>query len=174
MRLVLVLKVIVLSLAVYTGQAFSQNEELSIKLKALDVVKTQEKGGDELFISVSEFPAQGKPLHYQIPSYPTHWLSKYLVNVKDVVLWKKQSSTCMPAELLITLVEEDFEPWNMDDAIGSLELKIDCVNGKAVEKWTIPTQKSGANVTQQGNTFTFEGDGAKYKATFSIDSNKTN
>lgn len=174
MRLELVKKILVLALGFYAGHVLAQNEELTVKLHSLDVIKTQEKGGDELFISVSEFPVKGKAVHYQIPSYPTHWLSKYAGNVKDIVLWNKKSNTCEPAELMFTLVEEDFEPWNMDDSIGSVALKVECINGEAVQSWTIPKQKPGISVTQEGGTFTFEGDGAKYKASFSINTKSTN
>ena len=173
MHLDLVLRVVaVTGLLSLSSMVYAQSsEEITLKLKSLSVIKQQESGGDELYISVTEYPAKGTPVHYQVPSFPTHWLSKYLVNVKDIVIWKKNSVQCTPADLLITLVEEDFEPWNMDDSLGSVALKVECVNGTAVEKWSIPDQKTTAKINNETGAFTFDGDGAKYRAQFTVEKN---
>ncbi|MGD9592321.1 MAG: hypothetical protein AB7V32_07365, partial [Candidatus Berkiella sp.] len=136
-------------------------------------VQPQESGGDELYFSVTEYPAKGSPKHYQVPSFPSHWLSKYLPNVKDIVLWKSSSSQCESADLLITLVEEDLAPWNIDDALGSVSLKVECINGKAVETWSVPDDKTASKIPSKQGAFTFDGQGAKYQAQFSIQINKT-
>ncbi len=159
------------AISVFASPSFAQTEQIAVKLKTLEVIRQQEKSGDELYISVTEFPTVGSPSHYQIPSYPTHWLSKYLTNVKDVVIWKKNLNHCEPIDLLISLVEEDFAPWNMDDSLGSVQLKVQCVNGKAVEQWTIPNSKDTSKVSNDNNAFTFTGEGANYKATFSLEDN---
>ncbi len=171
MRLGLMLRIVgIILICAFGHAAFAQGQEISVKLKNLKMIQQQEKGGDELYISVTEYPAQGKPIHYQVPSYPTHWLSKYITNVKDVVIWKKTDAKCEGAELLITLVEEDFVPWNMDDSLGSVALKVECVNGKAIEKWSIPDQKTAEKISNENGAFTFKGKGAQYKALFTIES----
>lgn len=171
MRLDLVLKVVVFTgLLGITNLALAQASDITLKLKTLEVVQQQEEGGDELYISVTEFPSKGKPLHYQVPSFPTHWLSKYLTNVKDIILWKKSSEACEPADLLITLVEEDLVPWNMDDSLGSIELKVECQNGKAVQKWVTTDQRTANKLLDKEGVFTFDGQGAKYRAEFSLES----
>ncbi|MBI2791971.1 MAG: hypothetical protein HYX61_08435 [Gammaproteobacteria bacterium] len=149
---------------------YAQNEMLEVKLQSLQVVKTQEKYGDELYISVTEFPLNKKASHYQIPAFPSHWLSKYLHNVKDVVIWQKSLNQCEPVNLLISLVEEDLTPWNIDDTLGSVELKVECVNGKAVEKWVIPDPKNTTKTKDDGNEFSFSGENAEYKAIFKVES----
>ncbi len=158
-----------IAIGVFASQSFAQNEQIAVKLKSLEMIKQQEMAGDELYISVTEFPTVGSPYHYQVPAFPTHWLSKYLSNVKDVVIWKKNLNQCEPIDLLITLVEEDFEPWNMDDSLGSVQLKVQCVNGKAVEQWTIPDSKNTAKDSKDNNAFSFTGEGVNYKATFTLE-----
>ncbi|MBS0290373.1 MAG: hypothetical protein JSS07_10130 [Proteobacteria bacterium] len=167
-----------IAVGLFVGSVFAQaaknqpvlpQSQMSVKLKSLEVIKTQEKGGDELFISITEFPLGKSSAHYQIPSPPSHWLSKYLNNVKDVVIWKKQSNQCEPLNLLITLVEEDYAPWNLDDSLGSVELKITCVGGKAVEQWTIPDKDATRVLNGQDNAFIFNKDNAQYKAVFQLE-----
>src|SRR5579872_6885041 len=77
-------------------------EEITVQLQKLDVVHQQEKHGDELYFSVTEVPRDAKwekgkfrlPKHYQVPTYPSHWLSKYSDKIHDVVLWKKTVAGC--------------------------------------------------------------------------------
>jgi hypothetical protein len=165
----LVKKVALATMCLLASQAFAQTEEMAVKLKTLEVIHPQEKRGDELYISVTEFPAQETARHYQVPAYPTHWLSKYVKNIKDVVIWKKSLSHCEPIDLLITLVEEDFAPWDLDDSLGSVQLKVECVNGKSVEKWVIPDPKTTAKITDQESAFSFTGENAEYRAIFKLE-----
>ncbi len=161
-----------LALCVIGTQAFAQTQEISVKLQTLEAVHPQEKRGDELYISVTEFPTQSNPRHYQVPSYPSHWLSKYASSIKDVVIWKKDLEGCEPVDLLITLVEEDFAPWNIDDTLGSVELKVKCVNGKAEEEWMIPDAKTTVKIKSEPNTtFQFKGENAEYHAVFKLERN---
>lgn len=159
----------VVAICFYINQANAQKENIAVTLKNLEVIQTQEKGGDELFISVTEFPTQENARHYQIPAYPTHWLSKYLKNVKDVVIWQKSLNHCEPIDLLISLVEEDFAPWDLDDSLGSVELKVECVNGQSVEKWIIPDTKNTVKINGNDNGFSFTGHKAEYRAIFKLE-----
>src|SRR5690349_20024732 len=100
--------------------------EARMKLLSLEKKHTQEKSGDELYISITEYSKNNLPRNYQVPAFPSHWLSQYVNNVKDAVLWKKDLKECEDAELLITLVDEHIQPWNVDDSLGSLKLKLSC------------------------------------------------
>lgn len=149
---------------------FAQSEEIAVKLKKIESIHTQEKYGDELYISVTEFPAkEDQPRHYQVPAFPTHWLSRYLQNMHDVVIWKKSVDQCEPVDLLISLVETDVIPWNVDDLLGSIELKVKCVNGKAVDEWSIPNPKITTKIANEKNAFSFTGEKAEYRAVFNLD-----
>lgn len=172
LRLIPVL--IIYSISFIGNQAWAQAEHFAVKLHRLESLHAQEKSGDELFISVTEFPMQENPIHYQVPNFPSHWISKYLPNIKDVVVWKKTLKQCEPVDLLISLVEEDLPPWNVNDLLGSVELKIKCVNGKPQEEWLIPDPKNTSKITSESNAFSFTGKNAEYHAVFKLEDTISN
>jgi len=152
-------------------------QEVSVDLQKLKVIQEQEKSGDELYFSVTEVPLDKKwekgkfplPKHYQVPAFPSHWLSKYADKIHDVTLWKKTGKGCESTDVLFSLVEEDTPPWNLDDLLGSVKLQMRCENGKTVTHWEIPDSKITASVPQKSNTFSFTGDGAEYSGTFKVE-----
>lgn len=158
-------------MAALTGSsAFAQ--DLSIKLEVLEKIHAQEQSGDELYFSVTEFPEKSAPRHYRIPSFPSHWMSDYLKNVKNIVLWQKSYATCEKTEVLISLVEADLPPWNVDDLLGSVELKVTCDQGKMHTEWSIPNKENTAKMPNMENAFAFTGDHSEYHGMFKIDHSK--
>jgi hypothetical protein len=148
-------------------------QEMILKLERLEKITDQEKKGDELFFSITEYPQKASPSHYQVPSFPTHWLSHHLEHVKDIVLWKKDVTQCQNVELFISLVEEDLEPWDLNDALGSVQLKIQCENGKMTSKWEITEKESTKKIENKDSEFTFSDGKALYKAVFKLENSKT-
>lgn len=157
-------------LSTFSTIALAQNQELQINLKSFNVVRPQEERGDELYISITEFPKNGLPKNYKVPPFPSHWLSQYLNNFKEMTLWRKSFNECEPLDLLITLVEEDSQPWDPDDSLGSVKLEISCINGKLDEKWNIPNAEKVAKINEKKNAFHFKGNNAEYDIQFSLDS----
>jgi hypothetical protein len=155
-------------------------EEVSVELRGLEVIRQQEKTGDELYFSVTEIPYDTKsekgkfrlPKYYQVPNFPSHWLSKYANKIHDVTLWKKVANTCESTDVIFSLVEQDVPPWNLDDLLGSVKLEMRCENGKMTAYWEIPNSKITARVPHSPNAFFFTGDGAEYHGTFKIEHNK--
>jgi len=169
MRLAIILQTVVFTSSFIALPVLGASNDIQVKLNSLEKVQKQEKGEDELYISVTEFPTDEAPLHYQIPTYPSHWISKYLPNVKNVVLWQKTLDHCEPINLLISLVEQDLPPWDFDDLLGSVELKITCVNGKPQEQWIIPNPANTAKMPSNQNGFSFTGEKANYRAIFQLE-----
>lgn len=132
-------------------------------------MRAQEKGGDELFIEVTEFPENSKPKVYYAPTRPSHWLSKYINNVHDVVIWKRESKGCESTDLLISLVEEDSEPWDRHDLLGSVKVKLRCENGKLTQDWEIPDPKITSIYSNSPVTYEFQGENSGYRAKFKLD-----
>jgi hypothetical protein len=145
-----------------------QMEQYSIKLDSLKAIKQQERLGDELYVSISEFTQGSEPRHYQIPAYPAHWVSKYLNQINHLTIWQRPLNQCESTDVVISLVEEDFGPWSNEDLIGSVRLHIRCDNGKMTTHWDIPNKKITTPVNGKPNVFTFSGNNAKYEATFSV------
>ena len=148
--------------------------QYTLKLKSLKALHQQEDAGDELYFSVTEYPKGKTPRYYQIPSFPTHWLTKYLPQVNDVTLWQKTAKECEETEVIVSLIEEDYVPWNVDDLFGSVRLKISCNNGKMTSSWEIPNSSNTLPITTDKNSFNFVGDKGSYMATFAVKSGKSN
>jgi hypothetical protein len=167
-------KPIFLTAVIFTAHLWStpllaDNPSYSVKLQSIEKIRSAEKDGDELFISVTEFPEEGVPKNYQIPSFPTHWLSAHLKNVKDVTLWQKDMQTCKGVKVVFSLVEEDVPPWNLNDLLGSVVLDLKCENGKAVPNWTIPNKENTEKLTEGPSKFLFKGYNSEYHADFHLE-----
>ncbi len=159
--------VVLLILSLFSTTAFS--DEAKIVLKSVKIESSQEQSGDELYISVTEFPKKQLPQNYQVPTFPTHWLSQYITNVRDVLIWKKDLKDCNDIDLMLTLVEEDVQPWNADDSLGTLKLKLTCQNGKMHGFWVIPDAGIVSKNANQKDSFVFSGDKSKYDLQFSFE-----
>lgn len=152
-----------------SGAIFSKNIDFSVKLKSIEKIKTKERGGDELYISVTEFPKEGTPSHYQIPAFPSHWSSSYLHNIKDLTLWNKDLESCTDVKVVFSLIEEDIAPWNIDDLLGSAVLDLKCDKGEMISSWSIPNNANTKQVEKKSGAFKFEGKGASYQLNFQLE-----
>ncbi len=147
-------------------------KDLTIKLDVLEKIHAQEQSGDELYFNITEFPESKPPRHYRIPSYPSHWMSDYLKNVKNLTLWQKSYPSCEKTDVIISLVEADLPPWNVDDLLGSVEFKVTCEQGKMHTTWAIPNKTNTAKILNSENAFAFTGDHSEYHAIFRLDEAK--
>lgn len=155
--------------AILSSTSLFAEEDFSVKLKSIEKIKAQEKGGDELHVSVTEFPKEGKPSHYQIPNFPSHWLSPYLYNVKNLTLWQKNMKSCTDVKVVFSLVEEDLAPWNTDDLLGAVTLDLKCEQGKMVSSWSIPNNNITEKVEKKPGEFVFKGEKAEYNLNFQVE-----
>tara|TARA_R110002110_G_scaffold115322_2_gene286022 strand:+ start:5152 stop:5718 length:567 start_codon:yes stop_codon:yes gene_type:complete len=167
------LKVSVLSLALLglqTAYAAEQDKlNVVVKLDSIKKTQAQEESGDELYFSITEYSSTKTSDHYQVPDFPTHWLSSYLDQVKNVNLWEKELQPNEAVQLIISLVERDVPPWNVDDLIGSLKLKVKWENNQLTKEWSIPNQDNTAREPDTTNTFKLTGDEAQYKITLKVE-----
>ena len=69
----LLLSVAFFTVNIWSHSLLAMEGAFSVNLKKLELVKEQERDGDELYISVTEFPKKGTPKTYQIPNSPSHW-----------------------------------------------------------------------------------------------------
>lgn len=152
-----------------SSSIFAENMHFSVKLKSIEKIQEEEKGGDELHISITEFPKEGRPSHYQIPNFPSHWLSPYLYNIKDLTLWNKNLQSCTDVKVVFSLVEEDFEPLNIDDLLGSVALDLKCEKGKMISSWSIPDSANTEQVGKKSGEFKFKGDKTEYRLNFQLE-----
>jgi len=152
-----------------SGQALAKTK-VTVKLESITLLEPQESNRDEIYFSITEYLQDQSSRHYQIPSFPTHWLSSHLQKITDIVLWQGEISECQPIDVVFSLVEKDFKPWNIDDLLGTLKLKIQC-QGEAITTQWITSDKRVLKSQNEG-VFLFHGDGAKYQASFSLEKSK--
>jgi len=107
----------------------------SIQLQKIKAVKTEERHGDELYLSITVYPSDKKPINYSIPEPPMHWLSRYLKEIKQLTLYKSTLKNGESASVVLTLIEKDAYPWNIDDLIGTVQVHIKNKDGKLYSVW---------------------------------------
>lgn len=151
--------------------AFAQPEPsrpLTLQLTTIEKIHATENQGDELYFSVTEYSSLDRPTHYEVPSFPTHWLSDHLENVKDVTLWSKRLKEGEGITLLVSLIERDAPPWNVDDLIGSIKVKLFQKDGKIEQKMSIPNRSNTQPMDDLHDGFVLSGDEGEYHLLFKI------
>ncbi len=139
-----------------------------LTLEDIQVIKTAAHlSGDEIYVNITEYSSVDKPAMHRIPEYPSHWLSKYIDKVKDVTLWQKPIQDEESVELIISVVESDAPPWDVDDLIGSVKLKVYIEKGKLEQEWSIPNKAIVKSEGEKGH-FVLTGDGAEYKISLKL------
>lgn len=112
-----------------------------IILSSIKQIHSQEKS-DEIYFLVSDLSAKHESF-YTIPgNYPyfpsdrvpryrassalvshAHWKENELSSVRNTVLWQRPLKAEEATEILISLVEADAPPWDLDDTLGTLKIK---------------------------------------------------
>lgn len=132
-------------------------------------VKSAESYGDELYFVVTEFNSDNKNKQYTIPNYPIHWPSDALPQIKNLKMWDGVITDGETIELVVELVEHDAPPFDVDDSIGALKVKLVNKNGALETTWldaqtASHTQEKDKKVTFE--IFDFKGEGGDYRARF--------
>ena len=159
-----------------TNKAQTKNETgVHVELRLSDIVSNiaSEKSGDELYITVTDYSNFAKPGYSRIPSFPTYWLAKHLNSVSDIKLWEHNFNNGEASQIIISLIEHDMPPWNVDDLIGSVKVNIANRDGKLDIKWDPSIYNNEAAVEQPikvSPNFVMKGQNSNYNVTFKIDS----
>ncbi|HET9843194.1 MAG TPA: hypothetical protein VFP93_00885 [Gammaproteobacteria bacterium] len=160
-------KFLILFFLLFNGSLFAQesSQEVPVKMRLgfIKIHKSSEKRGDELYFSVTEYPSHERPKNYLIPTFPSHWLSQHLANVRDVELWSRTLKNNESVQVVISLMERDAPPWNIDDLIGTIKFKAKNSNGQIKKAWSIPNQKDQETHTDNTNQFKFYGENSEYQ-----------
>lgn len=139
-----------------------------LTLEDIEVIKTAEQSSsDEIYINITEYSSVDKPTMHRIPEYPSHWLSKYTDKIKNVSLWQKSIQDKESVELVISVIESDAPPWDVDDLIGTVKLKVYLEKGKLEQEWTLPNNVIAKQEKEKGH-FLLTGDGAEYKISLKV------
>jgi len=139
-RIVLALGILCLSLSFPCFAASKHVLHPAVYMLRLKVIKTAEKNGDELYVGVTVYPSKAKPTHTQVPKYPLHWLSKHLDKLKRVKLWDGEVQEGHSVTLILSLIEQDTPPWDTDDLIGSVRIRLKNNRGHLETSWSMPNR----------------------------------
>lgn len=148
------------------GSVFAKEVSILLKLVDIKAEKTSEAAGDELYFDITQYPNLGRPRSDRIPLYPLHWVSNQLSQAKNVILWEGSLAEGESIKLILSLVEQDNPPWDMDDLLGSAELVLANYQGKLKKEWSIPSFVTAKTVEMKKKAspqrYIFKGDNSRY------------
>lgn len=151
-----------------TSAVSVQTTPVVLTLEDIQVMKTSDHlSGDEIYVNVTEYSSVDKPSMHRVPEYPSHWLSKYIEKVKNIPIWNKAIQEGESVQLIISVVEAEAPPWDVDDLIGSVKLKVYIEKGKLEQEWSIPNSAITKQAGEKGH-FVLTGDGAEYKISLKL------
>lgn len=156
-----------------TSTAAAKEIQVSVHLVGIKAIKTEEANGDELYLHVTQYSSLGKTNEKRVPIFPTHWPSKDLDKVKDVVVWEGPLKNMESVKLIISLLEQDnLAVSEMDNLIGGAELDLTNENSQFKKEWKVPIyeKEDEVEMLRSGDPqrFLFKGLGAKYEVLFKI------
>lgn len=114
--------------------------QANIFLTEIKQIQSQEKH-DEIYFHIIDSDSQHKDSYSEanIPAFVyntdsnsvlvprgshSYWDNSELPEVKSVLLWKKNILNDGAIELLISLVEADTPPWDVDDTLGTVKVVV--------------------------------------------------
>lgn len=142
-----------------------------IKLMSLKTIKQSEKGGDELYLAITVYPSKGRPSQTYFPKQPLYWPSKHIDRIKPTSIWDKRLFDGDGATVIIALIERDTPPWNIDDLVGEVQLKLRN-NAKGLDsQWTVLTRGAEGKLSGDGNEHVadLKGPGGHYQLTLKLE-----
>ena len=84
---------------------------------------------------MSEFNSNGKNRYYTIPQSPVYWPDKSVNQISNFQLWQGKLPAKGATEVIISLIEQDTPPWNLDDLIGVIKIKMMNDAGQLRYEW---------------------------------------
>lgn len=165
---------------------------VELVLNELHYLVRNEKGSDEIYLSVTATYSDGKFKSYTIPGgrppvldsaeagFPVgppetpqlYWLTKGMDNVKDVSLWSDDLQAGQAVQLAVSVIEHDMPPWNLDDMIGTVKINVGNKDGKVSADWVLispqPKQASGKLPMHKKDGFDIDGNKGSYHITVTL------
>ncbi len=145
-----------------------------VKLSTIKAIELNEQGVDEIYFNVTSYSSLGASKNRRIPAGDLCWESKNLEKVKDVVLWEGDLQKAEELKLVLSVVEQDFPPWDPDELIGGAQLLLKNNKGNFSHEWVAPVFEEEVDIEMKGKRpdgsqiFLLKGAGAIYEVTFSV------
>lgn len=162
----------IISILLFAGTLHAKDLHAVIKLVSIESTQSSESYSDEVYFSVLESRDTGSPEMYRVPNFPLHWQTKDLPNMRDIKLWEGDLQDNQSAQVVLSLIEHDMPPWNVDDHIGSAKVTLKNQKGKIDIKWGQPSFNDQPEVTQADlkvPKYVMMGEGAHYTLQFHVE-----
>lgn len=160
---------VILVLSLVSFIAVARPQAVEVKLIDIELIKPSERDGDELFFSISEYPSKGNPRMFRVPMFPLNWKSRNVKDLTNVTLWKGVVDDESSVLLIFSLLEQDVALIDVDDHIGSAQLKVVNKNGKIIKTWGQPKFKDQPKVEQKdGAQYLMFGSNSEYRVKFNV------
>ncbi len=162
-----------------TTMAYAE-EALQLKLVQLQAEALSEENGDEVYISVTKYSNLARPEEFRIPSSPNNWFFKRLSEASNLSLWQGNLAKGEEIRLMISIAEQDFPPWDVDDLIGTVQVTLKEAKGHWIEEWHIPTMdgqpriEDKGSVLGKGRRYILHGDNSRYELELIVLGHKEN
>lgn len=189
-------------LIIFSSIGYTKSVTASLYLQNIKAIKKNESSSDEIYFSITEFSSDKKNLTYTIPGFishnhrqfatPTligpsgvynhpvmHWNSTQLKKVNHAKLWEKVLKEGQSVELFLTVIEHDAQPFDLDDPIGALKIRVSNKKGKILTLWRYLGNTKSELISSSKNEggerkgYQFMGSNSKYNLNFHLMIKKT-
>ena len=164
-------------IALSTNTAWAKNETHppvvpTLYLKAIKAKVQTEKNGDEVYLAITEFRHGGKNRHYTVPQFPLYWPSDALAQISALKIWKTALGPGESTEVVVSFIEHDMPPWNTDDMIGGIKIKMVNDKGSLKTHWMpISNETKEQTLAIKGDAvhrYELTGEGGDYQVDFEL------
>ena len=158
-----------------TNNIYAVPTKVSLILSNIKALSVSEKTGEEVYFTMTHYSNIYRPKQDRIPIFPTHWLSMHLPTIKDLTLWEYNLQDDEAIQLIVSLIEHDTPPWNLDDHIGSIKITLVNENNQIKTIWGEPdySDQTTVNKISNGNNpeYILRSDASQYNLNFSLEFN---
>lgn len=145
--------VLIILLIFYIANTNAEGFAYPILLIKKMVKKVSQEDEDELYYSIFETHQNDDKSNDKLtrePEFPLYFSSNRIQHLKDYIMWRGLMRNGDTIKLAITLMEQDFPPWNPDDLIGVLNINVFFSTSNLKVDWNIEGVQS-LQATTYGN-----------------------
>ncbi|CAM4454779.1 MAG: hypothetical protein LEGION0398_MBIBDBAK_00050 [Legionellaceae bacterium] len=116
--------ILALLLTLMINPVYAKVMQPMLVLESIKSIKATEETGDEIYLNITSYLPNGKTHSINKPLSPSAWSTKNLSQLKDLSLWSHPLAEGEAADIILTLAEQDNPPFDPDDLLGVVQLKL--------------------------------------------------
>lgn len=154
------------------GMAQAKSLDAVILLHSIKMIESTEQYGDQLYFMAAEYHGSEPGRRYTVPKPHAFWSADHLNKVKNVTLWHDKLEEGESVTLVFQLLERDIAPFDVDEPVGTAQVKLQNVKGKLAIEWhtlrdlsLVPLAKTPGKLNRH-EKIVFRGAGGVYNLDF--------